>query len=371
MQVLATPHLRTLNALLDDAIAARIFPGGVICWQHGARQLQCARGHFTYENSTLVTPQTVYDLASLSKLWTLAAWLLISREHDIAPTRALGDFLPAFQTSDKRDIQIAHLLDHSSGITCAIQSLVPNDNRTLQVLAGPVGENWIQQLAVAPLKSAPGREVFYSCSNYFLLARVLAKIIKSNLAQFITQRLIEPLYDSHETVRTTFAPRKYLQGEIAPTEVQSDGTTLCGRVHDEAARFYPENERDCCGNAGVFADAEGVLRFARLWIQQGAHEGKQILHPQDIDLCFQNSRLENAETGARRGWCWQIDAPLYMTERAPRGSSGHLGFTGPSLWLHRDSQRVCVVLNNRVHPTRDGPNRVPFLRRVSTEFLEF
>ena len=372
MQVLAATKL---TALLDEAIAVRIFPGAVVIWQHGARHLQIARGHLTYENATPVTAQTIYDVASLSKLWTLAAWLLIAREYEIAPTRALGDFLLAFNTDDKRDMQIAHLLDHSSGIECAIQSFVPliedDANNGVQVLAERCGDDWTEQLAAAPLKSAPGSEVLYSCSNYFLLARLMAKIIGGNLANFITRRLIEPLYQDNEIVRTTFTPCKYLQGQIAPTETQSNGEILCGQIHDEAARFYAATDDDFCGNAGVFANADGVLRFARLWLNEGAHGGQQILHPQDSALCLENARLENAETGSRRGWCWQIDAPLYVTARAPRGSIGHLGFTGPALWLHQNSQRVCVVLNNRVHPTRDGPNRFPLLRQISSEFIDF
>ena len=185
MQVLAATHL---TALLDEAIAARIFPGAVVVWQHGARHLTVARGHLTYENLTSVTSQTIYDVASLSKLWTLAAWLLIAREFDIAPNRAVGDFLPAFNAGDKREIQIAHLLEHSSGIERAIQSFVPRDeNDAVQVLAARCGDDWIEQLSAAPLKSAPGSEVLYLCSNYFLLARVLAKIIDGNLADFITR----------------------------------------------------------------------------------------------------------------------------------------------------------------------------------------
>ena len=369
MQVLAATRL---TALLDQSIAAHIFPGAVVIWQHGTRHLSVARGHLTYENLTPVTSQTIYDVASLSKLWTLAAWLLIAREYEIAPQRALGDFLPAFNVGEKANLQIAHLLDHSSGIECAIQSFVPHgENNALQVLAERCGDDWIQCLSSAPLKSAPGSEVLYSCSNYFLLARVLSKIIDGNLANFITRRLIEPLYENNETVRTTFVPCKYLQGQIAPTETQPNGETLCGQIHDEAARFYTATDNDFCGNAGIFADADGVLRFARLWLNEGAHNSRQILHPQDSALCFENARLENGETGTRRGWCWQMDAALYMTDKAPRDSIGHLGFTGPALWLHQNSQRVCVVLNNRVHPTRDGPNRFPLLRRISEEFMNF
>ncbi len=369
------PAINSITALLDEAISARIFPGVVVQWQHGARHLQIARGHLRYENALPVEPTTIYDLASLSKLWTLAAWLLVARDHKISASQTVGEFLPAFQSSEKSTVQIAHLLDHSSGIECAIQSFVPLDENdetnARNALKGRCGEDWIQQLAEAPLLSAPGSEVLYSCSNYFLLARVLAKIIGGNLEQFIVRRLMEPLYNADESVRTTFAPGKYLPGEIAPTETQSNGETFCGKIHDEAARFYTATDEDFCGNAGVFADTEGVMRFARLWLNDGAHENRQIFYPQDIAACFEDLRLENAETGARRGWCWQIDSPLYMTENAPRGSIGHLGFTGPSLWLHRETQRVCVVLNNRVHPTRDGPNRFPLLRQISTEFLNF
>jgi CubicO group peptidase (beta-lactamase class C family) len=63
--------------------------------------------------------QTLYDIASLSKLFTATVVLIAAREGAISIDAPLARFLPPFNSSDKASITIRQLLDHSSGIEIA------------------------------------------------------------------------------------------------------------------------------------------------------------------------------------------------------------------------------------------------------------
>lgn len=363
-----------MSCIIEDAATQRAFPGAQFWLAHGEQSLHGAVGTTAYDDpiSVAVTTNTIYDLASVSKLWTLSAFLIAARDSGIDANDALAKFLPEFDVDDKRAITLRQLLTHSAGIAIAIQSFTPRptiEGEVARLHSGVVPiDDWVARIAQAPLKSKPGEEVLYSCTNYFLLARLVEKWSGQRLDEFLHARIITPL----GLQRTGCEPRKYFEAaEIAPTEINAETQApWCGVVHDEAAREWQAQTGGACGNAGIFSTASDLARFAALWQHDGAYENQQILHPGDVRRCFEDVIPEDEEDSLqRRGWCWQIDANYITGEHAPRGAAGHTGFTGPSLWLHRESGHLCIVLNNRVYPTRNGPNRMPFHRAISDALL--
>jgi CubicO group peptidase (beta-lactamase class C family) len=354
-----------VTTIIAEARAARAFPGAQVWLSRGQTPLlNEAFGAYTYEtNSPTVTTETLYDIASVTKTFTLAVFLIAAREAKISSESRVAQFLPEFDTNDKRDISLRHLLNHTSGIGFAIQSLVPAvkeitaDEKTHLAIerenAIPC-DQWIARIAEAPLHHAIGDQVLYSCTNYFLLARLIEQWSAKPLDDFLTERLLKPL----QMQQTTISPPE----EVAPTEMVGDWAWR-GVVHDEAARQWWYQTGGLCGNAGLFSTAGDLARFGQLWLQEGIWENQQILNAEDVQLTWQDWVQENETT--RRGWCWQIDAQYFMSEDAPPNSAGHTGFTGPSFWFHPPTQQLCIVLNNRVYPTRDGPIRMPFHRRIA------
>jgi CubicO group peptidase (beta-lactamase class C family) len=344
-----------LHALVNDAIARRLFPGAVVYCARGEQVLAHeAFGNTAYDDeySHPVTPRTLYDVASLTKLFAATAFLLAAREAKVEADAPLHRFLPEFHTTEKADITLRQLLKHASGIELAIQSLTEYSP-----------SQWRAHIAAAPLQSAPGARVLYSCTNYFLLARVIEALGGAPLDAFITKQILEPL----GATRLTFAPLQHFPlEEIAPTEIdEASDQPFHGVVHDEAARAWQEySGHASCGNAGLFASAHGLAQFARLWCDEGVGNHQEILQPSEIARALSDTQLETAPS-TRRAWGWQTDAKFYMSEQAPRGSIGHAGFTGPTLWLHPSTREVCVILNNRVYPTRGGPERFPLHRRIA------
>jgi CubicO group peptidase (beta-lactamase class C family) len=347
--------LDELRAVVDDAITHRIFPGAVVYLSRG----ESVFAHEAFgttacdaEYSRPVTTRTLYDLASLTKLFTATAFLIASREAAVDARTPLHQFFPQFQRTDKSGISLRHLLMHSSGIRIAIQDLTEYSP-----------EEWIARIAAAPLDARPGRKVLYSCTNYFLLARVIETLCGVPLDEFIAARVLAPLGARRLTFNQLqhFAP-----DEIAPTEVDvKTGRLFHGDVHDEAARAWQEySGHASCGNAGLFANAEGIAQFACLWCNDGVINGQPVHQPSEIADALGDTLPDDAQ-GTRRGWSWQLDAKFSMSEKAPPGSIGHSGFTGPTLWLNRATGDICAILNNRVYPTRHRPERFPVHRRIA------
>jgi CubicO group peptidase (beta-lactamase class C family) len=251
------------RAIVEEAIAAQAFPGGVVHLARGEETIaHAAVGMLGYEPPFQIpaTTQTLYDLASLTKIYTLGAALSLLREAGIPLETPLARFFPAFIAP----ITLEQLMSHRSGIGFPIQRL-----------EDIAAEDWLTRIAAASLHSPPGESVLYSCTNYFLLARVIEKIANGTLDRLIQDRILQPL----QLENTVFEPDSSHQ--VAPTEQHANGFWQ-GTVHDEAARSWRRQTGTCAGNAGIFATAADVARFAQLWTRQG--EG--ILHPDDVGRVF-------------------------------------------------------------------------------------
>src|SRR5579862_2031937 len=95
----ATTVAAAARSVLEPAIAARAFPGaafGVLC--RGEILAVDAVGRFTYEpNSPAVQPDTVFDLASVSKVVATTAAAMVLHSRGLLDMDArLGDILPGF-----------------------------------------------------------------------------------------------------------------------------------------------------------------------------------------------------------------------------------------------------------------------------------
>jgi CubicO group peptidase (beta-lactamase class C family) len=226
-------------------------------------------------------------------------------------------------------------------------------------LHGQPCETWLEKIADAPLECAPGEKVNYTCTAYFLLARVTEKLSGHCADEFVKRQLLEPLGLSG---KITFVPHElFALEQIAPTELKADGTPYHGIVHDEATRQWQTETGGFCGNAGVFGTAGDLAKFCHLWLKND----EAILHPDDVKMAFADTVLENLEGDVYRGWGWQCGNKTYTGENAPQGCCGHQGFTGPTFFVNPRTQDIVIVLNNRVYPTRNGPARFVYHRRVA------
>jgi len=319
------PVVAYLRSQVDSA-----FPSAVIAvGQRGRVVLLAAVGHYGIDDPRPVTPETLYDLASLTKvigLTSMCVLLVAERKLDLdAPVQR---YVPAFQGPGKERITVRHLLTHSSGLPAWRPLYTEATTRgTAFALAD-----------TTPLANEPGRVMVYSDLGAIVLTQVVEAITGERLDQLLDRRLFGPL----GMASTRFLPPAEWRDRIAPTERSQDGTIIRGTVHDENAWKLG----GVSGHAGLFSTAPDLARFAgwllRAWQRDSlgvrAFTQRQGIPPGSSRALGWDTPSENSSAGTKLG---------------PK-AFGHTGFTGTSIWLDPDKDLFIILLTNRVHPTREN-----------------
>lgn len=330
-----------IDSIVADAIERRIFPGAVVLIAQNAEVLhQAAYGTTMYTDpgSQTVQLDTIYDVASLTKMFTATAALRLSDAGRLDLRAPVASYLPEFRAPQ---VTIWHLLTHTSGLDIRLSAL------------RHAGRNGMLDAiyATAP-KHAPGGTVAYSNVNTLLLGEIVARVYAAALDTALRELVIAPL-GLHNTL---FRPPPALLGRIAPTERDDEwrGALIHGSVHDESTHALG----GVAGHAGLFSTAADLLVFCRVWLDAIADCRLQI-----ADLSAQSAQFLRSETAqlatinhtpglhAACGLGWMVDRPNFMGA-APIGSFGHTGFTGPAMIVIPERRMIFVLLSNRVYPRR-------------------
>jgi CubicO group peptidase (beta-lactamase class C family) len=331
----------TIDAIIADAIERRIFPGAVVLIARGAEVLhQAAYGTTMYADpgSQPVQLDTIYDVASLTKMFTATAALRLIDAGKLDLVAPVARYLPAFRAPN---VLIQHLLTHTSGLDIRLSALRH---------AGRAGMlDAVYQTAPIYL---PGSTVAYTNVNALLLGEVVARLHRTPLDAALRELVLAPL-GLHNSL---FCPPAALLWRIAPTERDEEwrGALVHGSVHDESAHALG----GVAGHAGLFSTAADVSRFCRAWLDTIADFPAQPAignrHPA-LFLRSDTARLalsnHTAGLHAACGLGWMLDRPNFMGA-APTGSFGHTGFTGPAMIVVPGQRLIVVLLSNRVYPRR-------------------
>lgn len=326
-----------MDSAINEAIADKRCPGGVLWVEHGAEKYHKAFGNrAVVPSEETMTEDTLFDAASLTKVCacTPAMMLLIERGQ-VGIEDRVTKYIPEFAAEGKGDITVRQLFTHTSGLRPDV-SLKPDWN----------GYDAAIRIACAEkLGSAPGEKVTYSDTGMYLLGEIVRRVAGEPLDQFVKREV----YDRLGMKDTGFNPPKEKLARIAPTEVE-DGVPVRGVVHDPRARRMG----GVAGHAGLFFTASDLARYARMLLNLGELDGVRIFKPETVKLMTSVQTPPNVT--ARRGLGWDIDSG-YSGPRGkvfPLGSFGHTGWTGTSLWIDPFSKTFVIFLSNRNHPTEKG-----------------
>jgi len=331
-----------IDSIVAAAIERQVFPGAVVLIAEGDRiRHYQAYGTTMYASagSRQVWPDTIYDIASLTKMFTATAALRLNDAGALDLHAPVAAYLPGFQT---REVTIWHLLTHTSGLDIRLSALRHTGRDALL--------NTVYNLKPT---HRPGSVVAYTNVNSLLLGEIVGQLYGAALDRALHDLVIAPL----GLRDTCFCPPSELKPRIAPTEVDEAwrGGLVHGSVHDESAHALG----GIAGHAGLFGSATDIYRFCLAWL--GAADGAPANRTSAAEAPFlQPDTARRAMTNqtpglsAACGLGWMIDRPNFMGS-APAGMVGHTGFTGPAMAIARVSRMIVVVLSNRVYPKRAAP----------------
>ncbi|MDX6692512.1 MAG: hypothetical protein QOF02_115 [Blastocatellia bacterium] len=362
---MSAERLAELDKIIEQAIARHETPGAVVLVARRGRAVwRKAYGSrsVTPEREPM-TPDTIFDLASLTKVVATATSIMILTERgQVRLSDALVDYIPELKGEGRERITIEMLLTHRSGF--------PPDF--------DLSEQWhgydeaMKRLFREPLRSAPGARFIYSDINYIALGEVVRRASGLPLDEFARRNIFEPL----KMRDTGFRPRAELLARVAPTETRRGALSwldanpdnaaeasrmLRGEVHDPTA-FRMEG---VAGHAGLFSTADDLAIYCQMILNGGEYGGARILSPMGVAAMTRPRAVTDEGEARALGWDMTSSFAVNRGDIFPPGSFGHTGFTGTSMWIDPASETFVVFLSSRLHP--DGKGDVAALRgRVSS-----
>jgi CubicO group peptidase (beta-lactamase class C family) len=332
--------------VLEDAIASKGFPGcafGVLA--QGEVLATRALGHFTYEDtSQKVTAETVFDLASVSKvLATTAMAMLLHQRGTLNLDSPLADFLPGFVTArlpkhPARKVTLRHLLAHNSGL--------PGYVEFFRTTTDP--SELLEACLQLPLEAEPGARAEYSDPGFILLGKALEAFAGQTIDTFAAREIFIPL----AMKSTGYCPALQAREAIPPTEQDTTfrHRQIQGEVQDENAWVLG----GVAGHAGLFSNVPDLLRFSAAILNSnsvkvGSGDGTNLFSPQTVQLFAERQKPEGSSRAI--GWDTPSKTSSSGSHFSPH-SIGHLGFSGCSLWIDLDARLAVVLLTNRTWPDR-------------------
>jgi uncharacterized protein YbbC (DUF1343 family)/CubicO group peptidase (beta-lactamase class C family) len=350
----AAEQLAELDDVLQRSIDNGEIPGGVLLVGH--------RGRIIYRKAfgdrailparEPMTPETIFDLASLTKVIATAPSVMkLVEDGKLRINDPIRNYLPEFASHGKDQITLRMLLTHTSG-------LAPDP----PIAAAQAGADALwKEICAESLDAPPGMHFEYSDTGYIVLGKLVERIASEPLEHYADRMFYAPLRMTH----TRFRPPADWIPQIAPTEEidlppgqqpgSGKGKVLRGEVHDPTARAIG----GVAGHAGLFSTADDLARFCQMMLDDGAMAsvkgqpaGRRVFSAEIVQRMI---LPENPPwVPSLRGYGWDIDS-VYSSPRGelfPIGSYGHTGFTGTSVWMDPESRTFIVLLTNAVHPYR-------------------
>jgi CubicO group peptidase (beta-lactamase class C family) len=349
-----------LNQGVYTAAVALVGLRGKLLWEGAAGRLS------RHPQAAAVTPETIFDLASLTKpLATSLALMVLVGRGEITLTTPLGAILPHdWLPRDKHPLTLRSLLTHRSGLP----AWRPFYERLL-VAPAPLRPALLERLAAAtPLEQAPDTVTVYSDLGFMLLKAVVEYVSGQGLDQFCREALYQPLGlhilgfiplppSAQAGLATANRKPQTANRIFAATETGLiPGRPEAGAVHDENAWAAG----GVAGHAGLFGTGREVLQLLACLYR--AYQGETVgpLTPEVVRLFL------TVPAGADRTSGFDIPSGDPAQRAAGRyfasQSVGHLGFTGTSFWLDLTTGQMIVLLTNRVHLGRNDKTKIAVFR---------
>ena len=259
--------------------------------------------------------KTLFDMASVTKIVATTSLALVAMSKNLlSPSDKADKFISV--PKDKKELTVGHLLTHTMGF----------GHKNLCV-EGVNYDNVAEYILTIPNDTDIGSKVLYSCPGYILLGKILEKVFGERLDALLKKYVTEPL----GMTDTGFLPES--NKRFAPCNFR--GSQGC--VNDYNCEYLG----GVAGNAGVFSNICDLTKFAKMLLCDGAP-----IIDKDIFALAAKNHTPKLEESRAFGFLY-VDEKYNQTGRLfPKGSIGHCGHTGQSLFVHRASGLYAIVLTD-------------------------
>lgn len=272
-------------ATADSAIRAEMekagIPGAAVAVVVGDKVVW-ARGFglANVETGAPVTPDTLFQIGSVTKSFTAAALLTAASQGAIALDRPVSSYVSGL-TACVGAPTLTQLLSHTGGIIDEPDEFGPQGEEGL----GVYQRTWTSEYCLLP----PGRAFSYSNSGFSLAGLALQEVDKKPYADVMRARVLAPL----GMTRTTFRPTEAMTWPLAVGHRKNkEGKFEVVRPLPNDARLWPAGT--------LYSSATEMARFATALMNDGKVEGQQVM-PAGVAGRMRTATVSIPTTGERYG----------------------------------------------------------------------
>ncbi|HYG39101.1 MAG TPA: glycoside hydrolase family 3 N-terminal domain-containing protein [Cytophagales bacterium] len=362
--------LQNIDKIVETAIKSNSTPGAqVLVARRGTVVFQKSYGFLTYDSLQPVTNETLFDIASITKVLATVQTLMFLEERGLIDlNKKLSDYLPELKRSNKKDMTLRQVLIHQAGLTPFIPhwyktviheglnkdyySTEKSEKYPLEIAKGMYGIKslpdsiWKWSVDSDLLRKRRRQTTYdyrYSDVGYLFLKAVAEKILNQPMEEFLYQNFYGPLGAS----TLTYQPLdKFPVQRIAPTEDDKDfrRQLIQGYVHDQGAAMMG----GVAGHAGLFGSAKDLAKVFQMNLNNGTYGGQRYF----VNTTLPKFTKRQVERN-RRGLGWdkpEIVLPGQPSVYTSSATYGHTGFTGTCAWIDPEKDLIYIFLSNRVYP---------------------
>ena len=363
-----------IDSLANLGIKGEAYPGCVVLIaRHGNIIFEKAYGTYNYETPEPVTLNSIYDMASVTKICgTTLGVMKLFDQGKLRLDKTLGTYLPWVRKSDKKNLNIKKILLHQAGLVADVvfykKTVDPVTGIPLPRYFRPdssakfnvrVAQNLYlrrdyadsMNQSIVDSKLLPGDQYVYSDNDFILMADVVKAISGLRIDKYADKYFYKPM----GLYSIGFNPRnRFDTNLVAPTELDQyfRFQHLHADVHDEGSAMFGGD----AGHAGLFSNAEDIAALLQMFLNGGSFKGKQYIKSSTLKLfTAYNSSI------SRRGIAFDkpekdnyttTDPHPYPSRFVSPLTFGHTGYTGTCIWVDPKYDLVYVFLSNRVNPAR-------------------
>lgn len=308
----------SVDEYIQAEMKKRLIPGlALVVIQNGEIVKMKGYGYANLEHNVPVTPDTVFELASVTKQFTATAIMLLVEEGKIKLDDPINQYLPK-SPEQWRGVKLRHLLTHTAGLAS-----LETGFKFLYEGGGRTNYSTAQMFEAAtrdPMSFEPGERWQYSDVGYFLLGMIIEKVSGTRYRDFVADRFFKPLGMNSTSVLDQWAIVKN----------RAAGYTL---RNGKLANIRRIEQVELAPHYGIFSTVRDLAKW------DNALAAGKVVKPSSLDQMWTPVKF-NSGRSYTYGFGWEIG------ERRGHRMITHTGITGTEYTRFPDDKLTVIVLTN-------------------------
>jgi len=318
-----------LEAAVNEELKATNTPGAAVVVIVGDRVVFAKGfGVSSVETRTPITPDTLFRIASTTKMLTAAALVVLAEQGKIKLDEPISKYVKGLRPNISQ-VTVHQLLTHTAGIRDSYSTNGPHDDSALASFI----RSWTNEYLIGN----PGEVYSYSNLGYGLAALVLESVTGKPYAGAMNDILFQPLGMRRTTLRPT---------EAMTYPLSQGHEILSGQKTPSVVRPFADDSR-YWANGGVFTSAADFARFAIAFLNSGKIEGRQVLPSTAITkLSTPYVEIPGGNKSERARYAYGLNVRDYRGVRVLQHGGLRIGF-GSLVRIVPEFRFAVIILTNK------------------------